>query len=1295
MNAAGARRQAFAVPVALEVVVLCLVAALLARARPAAAQDCPAHLMNWRTLPAGYVGEQECTYLANCNNPPLQPASGYHCCNDGQDNDGDGLTDANDPDCQHEYLCQDGIDNDGDGLTDGADPDCKCLADVTGFTGCTANDTKIVLIGLGNQTDGCMTGSDSQTIWLRAEITAGANTRYDLGMWIHLDGLTTLTGLCSRRSLKPVTTLNGPYQPATGYGLFDNDDGDACGDTRATDGITVYQYTFPITTPCVPTTDGFLSMGRCGSWAQNEKTTCNGFWEALPGTTSKCRCEENATNIPAPQVSLSCSTNRTEARPGWSVEYTITYSNACTCTPDSRPENVRCCTAAYVRFPFSYAHGTISNLKIDGVAVSPGDPRVVDVFDTNTRLGTLTWTPTSALGTLGIIGGGRTQTLTFTFTVDPNAPAGSLANQTGSEWSADGTFTTVVSQPLSSSCPITVNPTYATVSDVALLVDGGIPTLTWTASAEVGVVGYNVYRRDETAGEWVKVNPYLLPALSARGGSTYRLADPAAPLDGPVTYRIGEREFRGGETLHGPFPVVAGWQAAPAAALDENGFGVAPRPASARLAAPGAAGSARPRVAARGVAAEREDAPAVGSVGAKVTVAGRGLVAVSADQLAAALGSPLAKVQNAVKNGQLTVSNRGRAVAWQGAGDGSRLWFVGEESNSPFAAANVYVVREGRGETMGKGTVAGAAPVSGAWFSETVRFERDLLPRVYLGFAANEDFWYWDFVMSENPSYARKSLPFTLEGVATGAGDASLELFLSAVSDTPASPDGRATVAVNGHEVGETSWDGLTMHAARFTFPSTYLLNGGNTVTITGTTGTLLVEAFTVTYPRTFRAAGDALFFRAGNNPSVTVSGFSTSDIRLYEVSDPARPRALSGYSLGSAADGTWQISFVPAGAAAAYLAVATPAVAAPLAVRADLASDLANKQNRAEYVAIAPAPLLAGATALARLRENAGLSTLVVDLEDVYDEFSFGMPDPEAVRRFVRAAVANWRVPPRFLAIIGKGSFDYRDNLGLGGNLFPPMLAPTAYGLFAADSLFGDVDDDGVPEVAVGRIPAVSVAEVEAYASKLAAYEAAGMEGWAGRAVLLADNADHAGNFPADAETLNAGIPSGVTVERIFLGAPYSAEEARRRVLAAVADGAALLAYVGHAGADRLAAEGLLLSADAGAMTNAPRLPVIAGFTCYANLFAHPGLTSIGEELVLAPAGGAVAVWAPSGLAVNATSVQLGTRFMPAFFAAAPTLGEKVRDALSAFASAGGDGEHLRIYTLLGDPAVAVRGRH
>jgi hypothetical protein len=183
-------------------------------------------------------------------------------CSDGVDNDGDGLVDGDDPNCKesgttlctnqldddydgiwdfgpnyavsggkpvvafpgwgdsscHETLCQDGLDNDGDTKVDGADEDCQCLHDVaveylglTGFNagGCTANDTSFVLVGLGRQGDGCLNASDHITMYFEARLKTTASTRYDLGMWLSLDGTDAYNeaapakGLCGHMILRP------------------------------------------------------------------------------------------------------------------------------------------------------------------------------------------------------------------------------------------------------------------------------------------------------------------------------------------------------------------------------------------------------------------------------------------------------------------------------------------------------------------------------------------------------------------------------------------------------------------------------------------------------------------------------------------------------------------------------------------------------------------------------------------------------------------------------------------------------------------------------------------------------------------------------------------------------------------------------------------------------------------------------------------------------------------------------------------------------------------------------------
>jgi hypothetical protein len=275
-------------------------------------------------------------------------------------------------------------------------------------------------------------------------------------------------------------------------------------------------------------------------------------------------------------------------------------------------------------------------------------------------------------------------------------------------------------------------------------------------------------------------------------------------------------------------------------------------------------------------------------------------------------------------------------------------------------------------------------------------------------------------------------------------------------------------------------------------------------------------------------------------------------------------------------------------------------------------------------------------------------------------------------------------------VALVGKGSFDYRDHLGLGGNLIPPMLVASAGGLVAADLQLGDVvGKDGVPEIAIGRIPVLDAAELEAYLAKIIAYEAEGAAGWRQRVLMVADDADVAGDFAVDSDQLAGFLPADAAVGRVYLLQPYTPDQARARILGAVDEGVALLNYVGHGGLDRMAAEGMVVTGDVAAMNNGERLPVVTSFTCYLAMFSYPGYSSLGEELVLRADGGAAAVWGPTGLSSNQRAVALGEKAMAVLLDGDGRVGDAVIEAIGAFVEAGGDGAYPNVYAFLGDPGL------
>jgi hypothetical protein len=317
----------------------------------------------------------------------------------------------------------------------------------------------------------------------------------------------------------------------------------------------------------------------------------------------------------------------------------------------------------------------------------------------------------------------------------------------------------------------------------------------------------------------------------------------------------------------------------------------------------------------------------------------------------------------------------------------------------------------------------------------------------------------------------------------------------------------------------------------------------------------------------------------------------------------------------------------------------------------------------------------------------------LVVDLEDIYDEFNFGIESPYAIQDFLSYAYNNWNGPPQYVVLAGEGTLDYLDNLGYGDNHIPPVLVSTPYGLYPSDNTLADaVGADGLADIPIGRLPASTPVELEMLITKIISYESSPSNGWQGQVILLADNTDPGGDFPADSDDLAALIPAQFTTDKIYLS-DKSLSVARQELIDGFNNGTAFMNYIGHAGPDRFATEGLLKLTDLGALTNGGKLPLITTFTCYVGRFEIPGYDSIGEALVLDADGGAIAVWAPTGLSINNEAKALGASIFESIFQnGEDVIGDAIMFALQEFEAGSHTFSLHEIYTLFGDPALRLK---
>ena len=236
-----------------------------------------------------------------------------------------------------------------------------CIDDVTGRTNvCSAGDVQLSLLANEEGTT-CVVG-EPITLRLMARLIATSAERYDIGMFLALDGGDAASGSCQHDYLRPPLaaggvctvsgddcrkdadcpsgeTCTGGYYPGSAssaggpfYDAEPEDEPDECGDLEQ--GVNTYYRLAPVTVECVDSTgDGFLDISTAVSWDNQRTNTCQGPGDAVPNTPSKCRFGiVEVANVPVITVPGEIRVQKSAQpeqllEPGGPVEFTFVVEN--------------------------------------------------------------------------------------------------------------------------------------------------------------------------------------------------------------------------------------------------------------------------------------------------------------------------------------------------------------------------------------------------------------------------------------------------------------------------------------------------------------------------------------------------------------------------------------------------------------------------------------------------------------------------------------------------------------------------------------------------------------------------------------------------------------------------------------------------------------------------------------------------------------------------------------------------------------------------------------------------------
>lgn len=681
---------------------------------------------------------------------------------------------------------------------------------------------------------------------------------------------------------------------------------------------------------------------------------------------------------------------------------------------------------------------------------------------------------------------------------------------------------------------------------------------------------------------------------------------------------------------------------------------------------------------------------------AKLAVTSNGLQHVALASLAAELGVSVADLESRASAGELTVLLGDQPVVWSRTGDA--ITFVGEATDSPYSAERIYRVELQAGSLAAR---VDAAPQAGAGvlsnYTATAVSAEDTFAARVVPIDPSVDSWFSHALSPTTPGKADAALSLSLANYAGGDGLVRVEL-QGASSDPVAEHEHVFDVLVNGKHIGELEMAAFERETFELPVSSSALQAGDNEVIVRSTTrgsesSIAYLNRVEIDYERQFVAQDDAIAFVAQSNGNVEVAGFSAEqNLVVFEEDTKGVVRAVEGVEFEAENDAVRALFSVREGSR--YWVSKASEMLAPWA---DSTVALRDLSSGADYVVIARADMLATAEALAAHRRDQGFSTLVVDVDDVYDNYAGGQPTPVAIRSFLEDAQQNWSTKPAYVVLAGASHFDYRDNLGFGTPLVPAYQVQLHNGVVSSDVPMVDFDDDGVPNIALGRLPAANDDELRVIVDKLIAYESLENPAWSKSVTLVGDRADDTTDFATDVEAFAEALPDNLSAKKL-LRRDLDTDAMRTEVAATVKAGTAWLHYLGHGGlAQWSQGKGILSSADVDGWEARDAQPFVTAGTCLTGAYDFPGVRSLGEAWI-GSEGGAIGVWGATASTIHSESDSYAQHLRKAIADDGRLrIGDAIVAASAAHAAQATEFglDTRRAYAILGDPATVLHIDH
>ena len=624
----------------------------------------------------------------------------------------------------------------------------------------------------------------------------------------------------------------------------------------------------------------------------------------------------------------------------------------------------------------------------------------------------------------------------------------------------------------------------------------------------------------------------------------------------------------------------------------------------------------------------------------------------------------------------------------------------------------------GKGKRYNEATFNHPLPLDTlTWSRELLHHEEDRsleflstnTERLVLPDWTSEDTWIEDWL---NPGQSL-AFPFEIDNLNPAAPARLLVKVASYQGRRDIRPNHRVRVSINDGPALDSSTFNLGEQVLISTLvPAGMLRNGIDSMRLESInvqeTGhsRVVFDWFDVEYPRYLVARDNRISVTvddaiAGTPMIVSIDSFTTTDILILRL-DANGGAVLAPLSVSGT--NPYRLLFVDTlRRNARYLVRPVHDLNEPPPGTRTIVADLRNPSQQAEYLAVTTRAFHAAVENYTEfIRREYRVTTRVVDVEDIYDNYSFGIFNPESIKLFMRDVLRSWKdTPPRWLFLVGDANYNYKNTLGKFSANYVP-----SYGFPVSDSWFVSFDSLALyPRLAVGRLPVASSAGIITYKAKHEAYLRQPVDLW-NKTTLHMTGGDY--NEP---ESVLQGyrLINNRVINHLVLPDPLAGRATHlyktadppsnfgpfpeEFVKQTIDEGGIIVSYVGHS-ATRYWDNGIT---DAAEVRNRyGRYGLVTDFGCASGRFAEPDVQPFSEDFVLPLENHAICYIGNTAFGFISAGAELHYRFYEALIRnRSESIGEAhadgKRELLRTLGVTPSTRVEIQINTLVGDPIVKL----